>query len=50
MTEKDRAPLSPGAQPTDDVAGHRARAPWLVGITGLALAAAALGWAIARMT
>ncbi|MBV9833265.1 MAG: hypothetical protein JO055_02585 [Alphaproteobacteria bacterium] len=50
MTEKDRDSLSSGTRPTDDVAGHRARAPWLVGITGLALAAVAIGWAIVRMT
>lgn len=29
---------------------HRARAPWLVALSGIVLAAAALGWAIVRMT
>ena len=49
--QNDRDLHSPEMQqPSDAAAGHRACAPWLVGIAGLALAATALGWAIARMT
>jgi hypothetical protein len=50
MTENDHNPHSSGARPTDDIAGHRAPAPWLVGLSGIALAAMAIGWVVARMT
>ncbi len=50
MTQNDRDVLSPETQPTDAAAGRRARAPWLVSISAIVLAAAALGWAIVRMT